>query len=117
MPSGRRSWCSNGCVHEYLVRSDGSYVRREVFKRDRGVCKVCRVDCTALKKWVGELEPEDRKVVRIVLDVGDRRTFWDADHIVPVSRGGGLCGLEGFRTLCWRCHKGATRAMHRGWIK
>jgi len=25
---------------------------------------------------------------------------WEADHILPVAEGGGLCGLEGYRTLC-----------------
>lgn len=31
--------------------------------------------------------------------------LWEADHIVPVSEGGALCGLEGLRTLCLPCHK------------
>lgn len=37
-----------------------------------------------------------------------RRTAWDADHIVPVCRGGGQCGLENYRTLCVPCHKRET---------
>jgi 5-methylcytosine-specific restriction endonuclease McrA len=37
-----------------------------------------------------------------------RRSLWDADHIVPVSEGGGLCGLDGYRTLCIPCHKRVT---------
>ena len=40
--------------------------------------------------------------------------IWDADHIVPVIEGGGLSGLENFRTLCLRCHKGETAKLaHR----
>lgn len=31
-------------------------------------------------------------------------SLWEADHIVPVVEGGGACGLEGLRTLCYRCH-------------
>ena len=29
---------------------------------------------------------------------------WHADHIMPVHKGGGLCGLENLRTLCVLCH-------------
>lgn len=37
-----------------------------------------------------------------------RSTAWDADHIVPVVEGGGLCGVVGYRTLCHPCHKRVT---------
>lgn len=37
-----------------------------------------------------------------------RSTGWDADHIIPVVEGGGLCGLENYRTLCHPCHKRVT---------
>lgn len=40
-----------------------------------------------------------------------RSSGWDADHIVPVIEGGGLCGLENYRTLCHPCHKAATKAL------
>ena len=41
----------------------------------------------------------------------DDRTWWEADHIVPVVEGGGQCGPEGYRTLCCACHKAETRAL------
>jgi 5-methylcytosine-specific restriction endonuclease McrA len=41
----------------------------------------------------------------------DRVTWWESDHIVPVVEGGGECGLEGLRTLCWRCHRAETAAL------
>jgi 5-methylcytosine-specific restriction endonuclease McrA len=34
--------------------------------------------------------------------------YWEADHIVPVCDGGGVCGLDNYRTLCVRCHKADT---------
>jgi 5-methylcytosine-specific restriction endonuclease McrA len=37
--------------------------------------------------------------------------LWDADHILPVSLGGGLCGLDNMRTLCIPCHKEVTRVL------
>lgn len=36
---------------------------------------------------------------------------WQADHITPVVEGGGLCGLDGYRTLCMACHKVETKAL------
>jgi 5-methylcytosine-specific restriction endonuclease McrA len=30
------------------------------------------------------------------------------DHRVPVVEGGGSCGLENLRTLCWACHRRET---------
>lgn len=37
-----------------------------------------------------------------------RSTGWDADHIVPVTEGGGDHGLDNYRTLCHPCHKIVT---------
>lgn len=39
------------------------------------------------------------------------KSWWEADHIVPVAEGGGQCGLDGFRTLCIPCHLKATAAL------
>ena len=36
--------------------------------------------------------------------------LWDADHIIPVKKGGGSCGLENLRTLCISCHKIVTKS-------
>jgi hypothetical protein len=42
-----------------------------------------------------------------------RKTFWDADHVLPVAKGGGLCGLNGYQTLCIFCHRRKTAAGNR----
>ncbi len=39
--------------------------------------------------------------------------LWDADHIIPVKEGGGLCGLENMRTLCIKCHKNVTALLYK----
>lgn len=39
---------------------------------------------------------------------GGQGHTWEADHIVPVSEGGGGCGIDGYRTLCIECHHGET---------
>jgi len=41
-------------------------------------------------------------------DPRTRKTFWDADHILEVVNGGGLCGIENYQTLCVPCHKAKT---------
>lgn len=45
------------------------------------------------------------------LGLSPARPFWEADHILPVVEGGGLCGLDNLRTLCLPCHRAATRAL------
>ena len=37
-------------------------------------------------------------------------SLWEMDHILEVSRGGGLCGLTGYQTLCQRCHLAKPKA-------
>jgi 5-methylcytosine-specific restriction endonuclease McrA len=39
------------------------------------------------------------------------RDGWQADHIVPVSRGGGETGLDGLRTLCTEHHRVETKKL------
>ena len=41
----------------------------------------------------------------------NRRSLWDADHIVPVVEGGGECDLSNIRTLCLLCHREVTAAL------
>lgn len=72
-----------GCVHQYLIRSRSRYARDAVFDRDGGKCAHCGIQ-------------------------HGRKGPWQADHIVPVVEGGGLCGLENLRTLCTGCHKTVT---------
>lgn len=42
-----------------------------------------------------------------------RSTMWDADHILEVVNGGGLCGLDNYQTLCHPCHKAKTARLAR----
>lgn len=41
-----------------------------------------------------------------------RRSYWEADHIVPVVEGGGRLGLENLQTLCLWCHR--AKSAHDG---
>jgi 5-methylcytosine-specific restriction endonuclease McrA len=71
------TFCSPECVHEWKLRSDPRYLRKHVWLRDKGMCRRC----------------------------GEVTADWEADHITPVHKGGGECGLENMQTLCKRCHR------------
>jgi 5-methylcytosine-specific restriction endonuclease McrA len=91
-------------VTEWTVRRSPAAVRDAVFDRDKGVCAECGTDTTA--------EIRERIEARGALwhDHWGKGAAWDADHIVPVWKGGGLAGLDGYQTLCRECHRTKTAA-------
>ncbi|MDA8346965.1 MAG: HNH endonuclease [Thermaerobacter sp.] len=140
VPKGRHSWCSQACVDEYMIRSSPASARAHVFQRDKGVCARCGADTGTLEaairdlrarwkrwRWADspaaegeELDEEWRKLCESSgvryrpgwLKWGFSAThLWEAHHIVPVVEGGGECGLDGYETLCLRCHKAETAAL------
>ena len=110
VPPRRFTFCSEWCVHEWRLRTDPGYLREQVLARDKGICAICQVDCGAayfdLKRSRGIHRQKllDRWGLRRI----NRRTLWDADHIVPVVEGGGECDLDNIRTLCLICHRRQT---------
>ncbi|KAJ2714811.1 hypothetical protein H4R19_001534 [Coemansia spiralis] len=115
-----------GCHHEHRLRRDNQYVRDQLLVRDGGVCAECGVDAhdlfaaavrcgsveerVAMFKQLARVNPDWHKKVRRPLtsiEYGFTESmFWEAAHLIDVKHGGGLCGLEGFRTLCVPCHAG-----------
>jgi 5-methylcytosine-specific restriction protein A len=125
VPPGRKSksWCSQDCIDLYQAARSGSGLRRYIFKRDRGVCFVCRLDAVGLAAEVGRWMRSNSlrqfgTLARNLLRVNGkadgetyRNTFWDADHRVRVADGGGVrAGLRNVQTLCMWCHKIKTAA-------
>jgi 5-methylcytosine-specific restriction enzyme A len=113
VPKGRRTFCSDDCVHEWKLRTDPGYLRRCVLARDRGICAFCGLDTEALREEYQRLENASRWHISISWKrehgiPEHRNTFWDADHILPVAEGGGECDLSNMRTLCIPCHKKAS---------
>lgn len=143
VPKGRQTFCSQACVDAWSVKTNPGHARRQVFKRDRGVCAVCGLDTEALKQELWRLRGFARVLdrwERKINNVSDRtmtfelaretpltqrlqrlglprhmwcltKSFWEMDHTVPVVEGGGECGLDNLRTLCWACHARATRQL------
>jgi hypothetical protein len=120
-------------VHEHKLTTQPTYQAEHVLARDHGVCEACGIDCLQLARdgqalidaknksttanLMANLAAIEDFVQRhgIAAHMMDRywvrRRFWEMDHRVPVVEGGGGCGLDNLRTLCWRCHKTETVAL------
>jgi len=121
-------YCGDKCRNEAYIRTSPSYARAKVHRRDKGICAMCGCDTSKLKRILKRasiyndkngryryVEYTDRQAVReIQKDIGfTRRHLWEMDHIQPVCKGGGLCGLDNLRTLCIPCHTAETAALRR----
>lgn len=115
VPAGRRTFCAEACVHQWRLRTDSGYLRQQVFGRDKGVCGNCGTDTEAVRKEIRKLDYRARKktLAGWGMTEGTRRSFWEADHILPVALGGGQCDLSNMRTLCLKCHREATAGLRR----
>jgi len=111
----RRTFCSDACVHEWRLRSSTSYLRECVFERDRGICAICKTDMHKLRRRIMRLPFATRmRELKSLQSLGTihkaRKTWWEADHILPIVEGGDS-NLENLRTLCIPCHRTATAAL------
>jgi 5-methylcytosine-specific restriction protein A len=115
VPPRRSTFCSEWCVHEWRLRTNPGYVREQVLKRDKGVCALCGYDMTAAYFELKRARNGKRTALlkRWGLTSLNRKTLWDADHIVPVAEGGGECDLDNIRTLCLVCHREQTRELRK----
>jgi 5-methylcytosine-specific restriction protein A len=107
VPKGRRTFCSDACVHEWKLRSQPNYLREHVFQRDRGRCSACGLDTEDLARRLRQMPKSQASRVLERLGMADclDRSFWEAHHVKAVMEGGGSCGLENLRTLCVSCHR------------
>ena len=81
----KKKWASDECrdasyIQFAIVKGDTTIIRECLFQIDGGACRMCGV-------------------------IADN---WEADHIIPVSHGGGACGITNFQTLCQDCHREKT---------
>ncbi|CAE8602362.1 unnamed protein product [Polarella glacialis] len=127
--SEERLFCTGSCRARYFGKRNGGSLRRQLFELELGICQSCGLDCH--KTWqalvLTAATPERRAACladlapRLAADSGlvariveaPRLTegmLWQADHVVPVWAGGGVCGLENLQTLCAACHRAKTKA-------
>jgi len=92
--TGRQTkWASRECNDKVylefaILKGNTDIIRKELFNTEQGYCRNCGV--------------HDKE--------------WQADHILPVFKGGGACGMDNFQTLCLDCHHEKTnyqRDSHR----
>jgi 5-methylcytosine-specific restriction enzyme A len=115
VPPRRFTFCSEYCVHEWKLRTDPGYLREHVRLRDHGICAQCGVNTQAA---YGDLKrSRGTQRMKLLAHWGlkriSRKSLWDADHIVPVSEGGGECDLANLRTLCLACHRLHTAELQK----
>jgi hypothetical protein len=113
------TYCSRECTEDGRLRRGGMYastqVRAQVFALEGGVCRLCSIDAHALYTRITALQPAERlnalcdanwklpkthKAVERLLQDPKEGDFWQADHIVAVSEGGGDSNLQNLRSLC-----------------
>lgn len=85
LPKNKRKWYSNDCrdasfMKFAIIKGDINIIRRQLYEIDFGGCRKCGIISNS----------------------------WEADHIIPVSEGGGGCTISNYQTLCLECHKQKT---------
>ena len=104
----RQTYCSESCVTNWKLRSDVAFLRSQLFLRDKGFCRSCGLDTLKLRRELYDLCESERCERGRELGFSEYHAknlmLWEADHVVPVSQGGVLAGLENYQTLCTVCH-------------
>lgn len=111
IPRGRRSWYEDDC----WIQFDWNRTRFEVSQRDKGVCKLCGLDCISLREYLKKFKffEKHAQALRARLNLAGSEwsiDLWQADHIVPQVEGG-THELSNLRTLCIWCHKKETAGL------
>ena len=87
----RKHYCSEECMNEFNRNNSWFWVRKDILKRDRYTCSICK---TRMKK-----------------------RFLDVDHIIPLRLGQNPFNKDNLRTLCKECHKAKTKLDKMGFGK
>jgi 5-methylcytosine-specific restriction enzyme A len=129
-----KHWCSEECLRKYLTISNGSFVRAQLFERDLGICSECGVNGAQMNDALARLKDDLLHPLLMTIhpmivttlraegwnnvklrgkgsyaDAIEFTSCWEADHVQTVADGGGQCGLDNYRTLCFVCHKRASK--------
>ena len=124
------TYCSRECTEHGRLKRGGKYastqIRAQLFALEGGVCTKCGLDAGAMFHRICALHPAERlnalcnanwklpktpKALERLLQNPVESMFWEADHILAVSEGGGNCHLDNLRTLCVPCHADETEKL------
>ncbi len=89
--------------------------KRDLVHRTAGTWRIPGTERYETRRRTQE-QPEWKEAIAVMVALGYTVTqawrsgepLWNCDHIVPVSEGGGACGLDNLRTLCVPCHRTVT---------
>lgn len=119
----RRHYCGEQCSDTVAIVCNPSYARYKVNERDKGVCAGCGCDTARLARVLHSLRRADRGAYFWAIErmqFHDAFDYWQMDHIVAVSEGGGVrrgltyeSAMGNLRTLCHYCHKEETAKLRR----
>lgn len=125
LPKRCTRWCSVSCEEEGYIRF--GYWHGPVLRRDAGICAICGFDLLACQARVkrlvskakgncgrGRYYPQSFSRIRKFscrTGIYQNGQPYEVDHIIPVVEGGGCCGLDNLRTLCFVCHSQVTKAL------
>jgi 5-methylcytosine-specific restriction protein A len=111
----RKTFCNDSCVHQFRLRSSGTYRRQAAYLQFGPVCSGCGVDT----REIGRALRTDPETARRTYGLSNARrsrprrlegSVFDLDHTLPVAHGGGGCGLDNVRIFCPGCHAAVTWA-------
>ncbi|SBT77869.1 DNA helicase, putative [Plasmodium ovale] len=120
-------FCEGNCRKLYFLKKSSCSLRRLIFERDKGICNICKMDCTKLlkeiksKKYFSIHEKMDYFIkvyplfienvdhLKNILQKPKEGYIWHVDHILPVYKGGGEASFDNLQTLCTFCHKKKTK--------
>ncbi len=117
IPKGnrRRRYCGDDCVAKFAAAYFPAYTRALIEERDHGVCAVCGRDTLKIRRVLQALQRLTSRAYALEVarllgfdSYVHRGDVWQADHTVPVARGGWGSGPDKIQTTCTRCHKALT---------
>lgn len=118
-------FCTGSCRALFFAKRNAASLRSQLFELERGLCQRCGLDCHSAfhatlaarsdrrAAKLAEVAPSLAAIGELAARIVERPTegmFWQADHVVPVFEGGGMCGLDNLQTLCTSCHRSKTHA-------
>ncbi|ESN96326.1 hypothetical protein HELRODRAFT_189194 [Helobdella robusta] len=117
-------FCSQNCEKIFRTKNSGSYMRRQVYEAERGVCQLCSLSAQQIYLDIRNTTSMEKRAqliqqspyVKLDVQMKERMIrnpqeglFWHVDHVTPVFAGGGECDIDNLRTLCTICHKKVTK--------
>lgn len=127
VPTRQNTTCSSPCGRRIRFLCSVSSQAWHVEQRDGGICALCGCDTNKVKRIFracrGKYGFQQAWAIQRTMrfNVGNNVATWNMDHIVPVSKGGGVRpdmtidqAMSNLRTLCIPCHKAETKVLTGG---